>query len=342
MRKRAFILVAALAVAASASAAGPLMSGADGRATAGRTIGLAYPDPNGGAPLSSAIQPGATAAASALGDNLVVISSDSPGAVDSLIDQHVDAIVVNTDQGWDGITPMQPELEKARKAGIPTLSYEERFPGSLWIPQSTPDQYAKALSDSLASQMAGKGQYAIVSCRPAETIVTTWLKSVEAYVPARYPGMKRVAVAYGDTGNGDVDTHLFRRMIKRHPRLRGLIFLCPGESYNQPPQIVRAHKVGKVFSSGNGQLCPPVYIQYWRNVHSGAEQIVCAGDPYKLGYLAIWAADYLASGHTFAPGPYDVGGPIGTVHYLAHNQKLPLGQPITITQANLDQYPVER
>ena len=52
----------------------------------------------------------------------------------------------------------------------------------------------------------------------------------------------------------------------------------------------------------------------------------------------MWAADYLASGHTFAPGQYDVGGPVGTVTYDAKNQELPLGQPLTITKANLGQY----
>ena len=59
-------------------------------------------------------------------------------------------------------------------------------------------------------------------------------------------------------------------------------------------------------------------------------------DPGQL--RTIWAADYLARGHRFAPGSYDVGGPVGTVRYFSHHQELRLGQPLTITKANLDQY----
>jgi len=208
------------------------------------------------------------------------------------------------------------------------------------VSHSTPDQYAQALADALSSQMGERGQYAIVACAPHTSIVPIWLKDVEAYVLQRYPRMKRVAVAYGDTGNGDdpVEAHMLRRLTKRHPHLRGLIFLCPAESSNVPPQIVRAHKVGKIFSAGNGGDCPPLYISWVRNVRHGAEEVVCAGDPVKLGYLVVWAADYLARGHTFAPGSYDVGGPVGTVQYLGQDAELPLGQPLTITKANVDQY----
>jgi len=75
-----------------------------------------------------------------------------------------------------------------------------------------------------------------------------------------------------------------------------------------------------------------------RYVRRGAEEIVCEADPAKLGYLTVWAADYLAGGHSLAPGSYDVGGPVGTVHYYSHNQELRLGKPLTITKANLAQY----
>jgi hypothetical protein len=75
-----------------------------------------------------------------------------------------------------------------------------------------------------------------------------------------------------------------------------------------------------------------------RAVRRGAEEIVCGGDPVKLGYLVVWAADYLAGGQTFASGQYDVGGPVGTVTYHAEDQELPLGQPLTITKGNVGQY----
>jgi hypothetical protein len=221
------------------------------------------------------------------------------------------------------------------------VSYENRIPGSLWVNQTSDAQFAQALADALASQMNQQGQFVIVSClrsAGAYPIVGTRLKLTKAYIQRRYPQMRRVGVAYGDLGNGDVDTHMFDRLLLAHPQLRGLIFLCPGEAYNQPPLVVQAHKVGQVFTAGNGGDCPLVDDPYLTSFRLGAEELVCPGDPAKLGYLTVWAADYLARGHGFAPGSYDVGGPVGTVRYFSHNRELRLGQPLTITKANLAQY----
>ena len=148
-----------------------------------------------------------------------------------------------------------PALARARAAGIATLSYELRSPGSVWVNQAAPAQFAQALADALASQMNQQGQFVIVSClrsAGAYPIVGTFLKLAKAYIQRRYPQMQRVGVAYGDLGNGDVDTHLFNRLMRAHPQLRGLIFLCPGEADNQPPLLVQANKVGEVFTAGNG------------------------------------------------------------------------------------------
>jgi len=73
-------------------------------------------------------------------------------------------------------------------------------------------------------------------------------------------------------------------------------------------------------------------------VRSGAAEEVIAGDPRKIGYLTVWGANYLLTGHHFRPGAYQVGGPIGLVWYYAKHQELRLGQPLTITKKNVDQY----
>jgi hypothetical protein len=51
----------------------------------------------------------------------------------------------------------------------------------------------------------------------------------------------------------------------------------------------------------------------------------------------IGLGDYLASGHTFVSGQYNVGEPVGTVND-ATDMELPLGRPVTITKANLGKY----
>src|SRR5262249_24517606 len=163
-------------------------SGAD---RAQRTIGLVVPS---GQRFSAMVESGAGTAASVLGDRVAVTEASDAATqistIESLIAQHVSAIAIDTDQGSDTVKQVLPELAKARAAGIPTLSFEQQYVGSLWVSQSSPDQYAQALADALASQMGGAGQYAIIPCRPAESVVQAWLKAVEAYVLERYPGMK--------------------------------------------------------------------------------------------------------------------------------------------------------
>jgi ABC-type sugar transport system substrate-binding protein len=322
-------------------AAGVLAAASSGARQTQRTIGLITETGAGG--FFDKFDSGGKSAATALGDHLAISRvSDAPTqirTIKSLVAHHAAAIAFHPEPAT--VKQVLPALARARAHGIPTLSYELRSPGSVWVNQTSPTQVAQALADALASQMNQQGQFVIVSClrsAGAYPIVATELKLTKAYIQRRYPQMQRVGVAYGDLGNGDVDTHLFNRLMRAHPHLRGLIFLCPGEADNQPPLLVQAHKVGQVFTAGNGGDCPPLDDNYLTSVRLGAEEIVCEGDPAKLGYLTVWAADYLARGHTFAPGSYDVGGPVGTVHYFSHNQELRLGQLLTITTANLAQY----
>jgi hypothetical protein len=154
-----------------------------------------------------------------------------------------------------------------------------RSPGSVRVSQSSSAQFAHALADALASQMKGRGQYIIVPCRPANPIVGTWLQETKAYIPKRYPRMQLDGVVYGGTGNFVAGTLPLGPTLKAHPDLRGLIFLCQAESVTGPPQLVKAHLVGKVFTAGQDQPCPPLDPQVTWNIRHGAEEIICDGNP---------------------------------------------------------------
>lgn len=335
MNKR-FVAVPIL-VAAVAAAAGLLASTSRGASKGSRTIGVVVDTSSSSAPY---LEKGGQAAATALGDQLAIKEASDPatqtGAIESLIAKHVAAIAVDNVQDDAGVSQA---LAQARRAGIPTLSFENRYPGSLWVSRSSPAQWAHAFADALASQMKQRGQYIIVPCSPANPIVGTEVTLIKAYVKHRYPRMHRVGVVTGGDGNGPAGSLLLRPLLRKHPHLRGLIFLCQDEAYNGPPQLIHLHKLGKVFSSGNGETYAPPVIEPWRtSVRLGAEEIVIPGDPTELGYLTVWAANQLARGQKLAPGTYNVGGPVGTVHYFGHNSELRLGRPLTIAKANLAQW----
>lgn len=282
---------------------------------------------------------GGRAAATRLGLRYIVAGAvnTSPASINlyrSMIARHVDAIAT------DGYDPsLKPIFSKIRKAGILLISSGDDIAGErdLWVSQSDPVAYGRALADALASQIHDKGEYAILGERGQYPIADTWEKVVEAYIPKAYPNMKLDGVIT-ETGAGDeAEVDSVKSFMSGHPNLQGLIGVVPTEAYMAAEAITQAGRIGQVFSAGNGgsSLADPQLRGY---VQSGAAELVFTDNPIKLGYLTAWAAQYLLTGHHFRPGAYQVGGPIGVVYYYAKHQELRLGQPLTITKANLSEY----
>jgi rhamnose transport system substrate-binding protein len=252
----------------------------------------------------------------------------------SIIARHVDAIVS------DGYDPsLKPILTRARKAGILLISSGDDIAArrDLWVNYSAAAAFAPALADALASQINKTGEYAILEEQHQYPIADIWEKEVEAYIPKAYPNMKLDGVL-NLTGAGDqTEVDAVKSFMSAHPNLKGLIGIAPTEAYMAAEAIKQAGRIGQVFSAGNGgtDLKGTPVVGY---VRSGAMEDVVGGDPVKLGYLTVWAARYLLTGHHFRPGAYQVGGPIGLVYYYAKHQELRLGPPLTITKANVAEY----
>jgi ABC-type sugar transport system substrate-binding protein len=317
------------------------------RAAAHREYTVAYV--GGAADYVQSMARGSRAAAKRLGVHYVLAGQNAPDdhalskVYRSLIARHVDAIF---SQGYDrGLTQT---FAKIRKAGILLIASGDDIAAErdLWVTQSDPAAYGRALADALASQIHNKGEYAILEQDGQFPIATRWAHLVKHYITSTYPKMKLAGVIEG-TGAGDqTEVDVVKGFISAHPHLKGLIGITPTEASVAARAIIQAGKVGQVFSAGNGddRLGDTQSPQY---VRSGATELVYVGSPVTLGYLTVWAAKYLLAGHRFkerptrpqdhAGRPYHVGGPIGTVWYLGHGL-LPAGQPFTVTKANVDRY----
>jgi rhamnose transport system substrate-binding protein len=328
IRKTAVLIASALSVAALAAA---------GRA-AHRPFTIVYVAPQSGNSRVQSIAKGSRAAAKALGVRYILApptltDQDLIPYYRSLIARHVDAIVS------DGYAPaLKPIFAKIRKAGILLISSGDDIAGKrdLWVNESDPVTYGHALADALASQLDGAGEYAILEEQDQYPIATAWEKVVASYIPKAYPGMKLDGVIDG-TGAGDQqEVDSVKSFMSDHPSLKGLVAVTPTESYMAAEAIQQAGRIGQVFSAGNGDGSfddlEPGFVR------SGEAELVFGGYPGKLGYLTVWAAHYLLTGHRFRPGAYQVGGSIGLVYYYAQHQELRLGQPLTITKANVDLY----
>jgi rhamnose transport system substrate-binding protein len=283
---------------------------------------------------------GGRAAAKRLGMRYILTSDNlggPQGAIryyKSLIARHVDAIA---SVGYD--PALRPTFRKVRKAGILLISSGDDIAGKrdLWVNYSASAAFAPALADALASQIHGKGEYAILDERGEFPIAHTWAKAVAAYIPKAYPNMKSDGLLT-ETGAGDQkEVDSVKSFMAAHPNLKGLLSITPTETYVAAEAITQAGRIGQIFSAGNGggdfKGTPLVG---W--VRSGAMEDVVVGDSIKLGYLTVWAAHYMLTGHHFRPGAYQVGGPLGLVWYYAKHRELRLGQPITITKKNVDRY----
>jgi ABC-type sugar transport system substrate-binding protein len=287
-------------------------------------------------PRDRAIARGGRAAAKALGVRYVFTNGDLDG-IAWLIAQRVDAVA---GEGYD--TTMTPILAKVRSAGILLLSSGDDIAArrSVWVNFSNPAAYAQALADALASQIKGRGEYALVRQPGQFPIADEEQGMVAKYVAKTYPNMHLDGTVEGSDVNGQPEPQLVEGYMAAHPKLKGLIAIVPRSEYAAAVAIAEAHKIGKVFSAGNGggSLTTSFGAPLAPFVRSGATKLVYAGDQTKLGYLTVWAAHYLLTGHRFRPGAYNVGGPIGIVWYHASHQELRLGQPLTITKANVDVY----
>jgi rhamnose transport system substrate-binding protein len=252
----------------------------------------------------------------------------------SMIARHVDAIIS------DGYDPaLTPVFGDVRKAGILLVSSGDDIAGKrdLWVSQSDPAAYARAIADALASQIQDQGEYAILEEQGQFPIADRWERNVAAYIPKAYPNMTLDGVLNLSGAGDEAEVDAVKSFMSAHPNLKGLIGIVPTETWMAAEAIEQAGRIGQVFSAGNGgAYLKGTPLAGW--VRSGAAEVVYAGDPVKLGYLTVWAAHYLLTGHHLRPGAYQVGGPIGLVWYYADHRELRLGQPLTITKANVDLY----
>jgi rhamnose transport system substrate-binding protein len=250
----------------------------------------------------------------------------------SMIARHVDAIISS---GYD--PTLTSTFRKVRKAGILLISSADDIAGKrdLYVGYSAPAVYGHALADALASQLGKKGEYAIIDEQGEYPIAQTWKKIVENYIPKAYPNMK-LDGAPSEIGTGDQnEVDAVKSFMSAHPNLRGLISITPKETYMAGEAITQAGRIGQVFSAGNGGMTP-VDPQLAGYVRSGAAELVYVDSNFKLGYLTVWAANYLLTGHHFRFGAYHVGGPIGQVWYYPKHRELRLDQPLVITKKNVD------
>jgi rhamnose transport system substrate-binding protein len=246
------------------------------------------------------------------------------------IKQHPDVLVIAPNDP----ASIAPVIAEARAKGIHVLTSDTDAPGSereVFVNQASADGIGTAVIDALMARTGGQGKYAIVSCGPAAVNLNSWIAVQRDYAAVRYPKAQLVDTVYAGEDEDNATT-MAKDLMTRYPDLTGLI----GECTTSAPGVARAvhdqQKIGQVFTVGVGT---PQAIKPYLLDGSCSESVLWNVE--SLGYLTAWTAKQVADGKPLAP-VNKVSPELPAVKYDAAAKTVLLGDPLLITQDNVDQF----
>ncbi|MFI5609507.1 autoinducer 2 ABC transporter substrate-binding protein [Amycolatopsis sp. NPDC051903] len=292
-----------------------------------KVAGLAYYD---------AMNAGGMAAAKQLGAQWL---TKGPATVDpaaqtaivrDLVAQHFDVIAVAPNDP----AALAPAIADARARGVHVLTTDTDAPRSqreVFVSQASPEGVGTALVDSLMAKTGGAGKFAIVSCGETAANLNAWIDVEKSYTAQRYPKAQIVETVYAGEDTTTA-TELAKQVLDRHPDLTGLIGECTTSAPGVAQAVRDQQKIGRVYTVGTGtpQTMKPYLLD-------GSCTASVLWNVESLGYLTAWTAQQLAEGRGFSPSN-NVSPELPAVKYDQRARTLLLGDPLLITQNNVDQF----
>jgi rhamnose transport system substrate-binding protein len=307
-----------------------------GQAPPDAPVKIAFVPKVAGIPYFDAMNAGGLNAAQQLGAQWI---TRGPVTVDpaaqtailrDLITEHVNVIAVAPNDP----ASLAPVIADARAKGIHVLTTDTDAAGSqreVFVNQATADGVGTALVDALMAKTGGAGKLAIVSCGATAANLNAWIAVEKAYTAERYPQAQIVDTVYAGEDTATATT-LTKRVLIQHPDLTGLIGQCTTAAPGVAQAVRDQQKIGQVYTVGVGtpQTMKPYLLD-------GSASMSVLWDVQALGYLTAWTAEQLAQGKPLGPSN-NVSLELPTVKYDATTKTILLGDPLRITQDNVDQY----
>jgi simple sugar transport system substrate-binding protein len=253
MKRRTFTaLMAVVALAAGLSGA----AFAQDKPTMGIVVKI------GGIPWFNAMETGIKEQGAALGVDATMIGPTSADpalqvrAIEDLIAKGVDVIgVVPNDEA-----ALEPVLEKARAAGIKVVAHEGPGLNNVdWdFELASAQGFGETHAELLAQKMGGKGEYAVFVGSLTVPLHNAWADAANAYIAAKYPGMKLIGERYGVAESVDDSRKTALDLMAANPDLGGFLAFGSQGPIGAGRAIEEQRKVGKVhvigpFSPGQGR-----------------------------------------------------------------------------------------
>lgn len=193
-----------------------------------------------------------------------------------------------------------------------------------------PDRITEGLS--IADQIGGAGEVAILSASANATNQNAWIDLMKEYVASEYPDITIVETVYGD----DDDQTSFDKtaaLLQSHPNLKGIISPTTVGIAAAARYVSTSDFKGKVAITGLGT--PNQMREY---VEDGTVTAFALWNPADLGYLAAFAAKALIEGEiTGAEGDTFEAGDLGEYTVGADGVVL-LGDPFEFNADNIGEF----
>jgi rhamnose transport system substrate-binding protein len=225
-----------------------------------------------------------------------------------------------------------PTLNAAMKKGVTVVTYDsDTNCRQLFVDQATPQAIGAIEVDIIAKEIGYSGQIAIVSASIDDTNQNTWIKYMKQELK-KYPHVKLVKIVYG---NDDTATSVSvtEGLLSSFPNLKGIISPTTVGIAAAASVLDNAKYRGKVKLTG---LATPNEMKKY--VADGTVGEFALWNPANLGYLAAYAAVYLAShAITNAPGQTFVAGKLGK-YTVGPDHTVLLGPPFIFNKSNINKF----
>lgn len=281
----------------------------------------------------NACERGAKEAAKELGVELVYdgppVNSDTKQIemLDTWITRKMDVIAIAPNNP-DSVAPT---LKRARKKGIKVLSWDADAKADsrdYYISQATYEAVGYALVDTLAAQIDGKGEVAIVTGSLTAANQNIWIDHMKARMKDKYPDMKLVTTEASEE-NQQLAFKKTKGLIKAYPNLKGIFAITSVALPGAAQAIREAGQSGKLALTGlSTPNCMKPYVK------DGTVEAFVLWSPVDLGYLTIYAAKILHEKGSL-PSEFEAGR-LGKI--TVTDSVVLLGDPIVFTKDNIDKY----
>src|SRR5215472_11971642 len=229
-----------------------------------------------------------------------------------------------------------PYLKKAmgQKISVVTLDSDTAPEGrEIFINQASAEGIGQSLVQTLAKEIGGSGDFAILSATPNATNQNTWIKYMqEELKKPEYKDMKLVKIAYGN----DEDQKSFTEtqgLLQAYPDLKGIISPTSVGIAAAARYISSSPYKGKIVLTGLGT--PNQLRQF---VKDGTIKQFELWNPADVGYLATYAAAQLCSGNIEGKeGETFTAGKLGS-RTIGKDGAVLLGPPTVFDANNIDKF----